>query len=281
MFETISYTEVEFEGSIVLLHAGVYFKGCKRCGGTGHYSFNGYDSICYNCNNSPSGRLGDELGTEADARKWAHKRELARQARIRAEERRVAKLVAALDAKVAYLRTVDNEVVEFLLAIDLNSYEDRSVTTFVRDMAEHVQYPSKGEKVMTGNMIAAVRKIIERNAEKAAVKAALPPVVEGRRVVTGKVVSTKAVEGDYGTSYKMLVEEADGTRVFGSIASSLWDDVQFLGSYRKLAWNETDGVMTKLVGMEVTFTATVEASRDDKSFGFFKRPIKASIVEGE
>ena len=41
-----------FEGfSYVKTLDGTIAKGCRRCGGTGHYSFNGVDSICYLCRN--------------------------------------------------------------------------------------------------------------------------------------------------------------------------------------------------------------------------------------
>jgi hypothetical protein len=284
-FETIKPTFIEFEGMWYLEYQGGFYKGCKRCGGEGHYSHNGEHSRCYECDNT-SAKLGEYISDDRkDAEKWCHVRALAKANRERKAEEARLKLVAARDARVEALKATDPEVVALLQ----KTYDDENeaynsgdyavierTNPFLRQMAGKLF--NAGEKGLTENMVAAVRKNVVWAAEKAEADAAKPAVVEGRRVVTGKVVSTKAVEGDYGTSYKMLVEEEGGARVFGSIPNALWDEVEFLGAYRKLAWNETDGVMRKLVGMELTFTATVEASSKDKSFGFFKRPAKASVV---
>jgi hypothetical protein len=284
-FERINPTFIEHEGMYYLEFEGEFYKGCKRCGGEGHYSHNGEHSRCYECDNT-SAKLGEHIGSDRKvAEKWCHVRALAKANRERKAEETRLKLVAARDERVAALKLTDPEVVALLQktyddeneAYATGDYDVISKTNpFLRTMAGKLF--NAGEKGLTENMVAAVRKNVAWAAEKAVADAAKPALVEGRRVITGKVVSTKAVEGDYGTSYKMLVEEENGTRVFGSIPGNLWDEVEFLGSYRKLAWNETDGVMRKIVGMELTFTATVEVSRDDKSFGFFKRPLKASVV---
>ncbi len=84
------------------------------------------------------------------------------------------------------------------------------------------------------------------------------PVKEGRYEVQGEVLSTKWQESDFGGSLKMLVE-VDGFKVWGSVPSAL-------------------GPLER--GDRVAFTATVEASSDDKSFGFFKRPTKARRLDG-
>lgn len=275
---------IEFEGFTYLELNGHFYKGCKRCGGTGHYSFDGYSSECYECGNSTYGKLGAELPSREAAEKWCHVRALAKANRDR---KRFAKEQAARDARdtrVAALKETDADVVAMLQKIydDENEaygtgdYSRVSKNGFLRDMASKLF--NAGSDGLTENMLVALRKAVVREVEKVAAKAALPALVEGRRTVAGKVVSTKSFESDYGTAYKMLVELEDGTRIFGSIPSNLWNEVEFLGAYRKSAWNETDGVMTKLVGMELTFTATIEASKDDKSFGFFKRPTKAAIV---
>ena len=66
---------VEHEGFYyVETSDGVFGKGCRRCGGTGHYSFNGFDSICYLCGNVFEVRLGDIFKTREAAEKWCHER---------------------------------------------------------------------------------------------------------------------------------------------------------------------------------------------------------------
>lgn len=115
-----------------------------------------------------------------------------------------------------------------------------------------------------------------REAEKAAEKAAeiTSPVIEGKIQVTGEVLTIKFQESDFGGSLKMLVRDDRGFKVWGTVPSSL----HLTRSYDEATgeWTELDGA-TK--GSRVTFTATVERSRDDETFGFFKRPTKASVVE--
>lgn len=274
----------EHEGYTYLELGGRFYKGCKRCGGTGHYSFDGYSSECYECGNSPLAKLGVELGSKEAAEKWCHNKAVAQANRDRKREAKAQAARDARDARVAALKATDADVVAMLQKIyddeneayQTGDYSKVSKSGFLRDMASNLF--NAGGRDLSEKMLVALRKVVAREAEKAVAQAALPALVEGRREVVGKVVSTKTVESDYGTGYKMLVELSDGTRIFGSIPNNIWNEVEFLGAYRKSAWNETDGVMTKLVGMELKFTATIEASKNDKSFGFFKRPAKAEIV---
>ena len=100
-------------------------------------------------------------------------------------------------------------------------------------------------------------------AEKAAAKAlemanAKPvPVVEGRIVIRGEVLSVKLKESFYGSVLKMLVKSDEGFKVWGSVPSSIE-----VGK-----------------GDKVEFSAKLERSTDDEYFGFFSRPSKASIIE--
>ena len=106
-----------------------------------------------------------------------------------------------------------------------------------------------------------VTRTQERRTERAAQEQRKVAVVDGQAVeVTGKVVTTKWQDSQYGSTLKMMVlvtTEDDGEyRLWGSVPSKI--DVA----------NEDT----------VTFTAQVEASRDDPSFGFFSRPRKASVI---
>lgn len=106
------------------------------------------------------------------------------------------------------------------------------------------------------NLLEKISKAADDLAAREAHKQTLPELAEGKRRIEGTVVSSKVVDGFYGASYKMVVELADGTRVFGTVPSHFGD-------------------VSK--GDEVTFTATIERSKDDASFGFYKRPSQASI----
>lgn len=106
---------------------------------------------------------------------------------------------------------------------------------------------------------AAERAIVvaEREAKRAELVASGVSVPTGRLVIEGKILSTKWVENDFGGSLKMLVESAEGWKVWGTVPSAL---------------SEFEN------GTMVRFTATVEPSKDDPVFGFFKRPTKAEVL---
>lgn len=106
-----------------------------------------------------------------------------------------------------------------------------------------------------GNVAGAVERWQEREAAKRPV-----PVTDQRIEVCGEVVSTRWQEGLYpgSGSMKMLLV-CDGYKLWGSVPSV-----------------EGYGVD---VGAKLKFMARVEPSKDDPSFGFFKRPTKAEFVE--
>ena len=73
---------------------------------------------------------------------------------------------------------------------------------------------------------------------------------DGRRVITGQVLNTKAIETQWGWTTKVLVQ-CDGFRLYGSLPSS---------------------AVAPEAGTPVRFTATVEPK--EPGFGFFSRPTK-------
>jgi len=112
-----------------------------------------------------------------------------------------------------------------------------------------------------------VAEAAKRNAELDARKAELEakwaaeaeiaaPVPTGRVAVKGKVLMTKTVDGyAYNTLvHKMLVKDDSGFKVFGTVPNAI-------------------SCVSK--GDVVEFTATLEPSKDDPKFGFYKRPSKA------
>jgi len=123
---------------------------------------------------------------------------------------------------------------------------------------------------------AAVLKIIDGNiakkaewaAKSAAESANAEPIVNGKQVITGEVITVKTQEGYYGDTLKMLVRDDRGFKVWGTVPSALSE-----------AAYEAE---TTVNGSRVTFSATVEASEDDNKFGFYKRPTKAKLeVKGD
>ena len=85
------------------------------------------------------------------------------------------------------------------------------------------------------------------------------PVLEaGRREIEGRVLSIKVVDNGYTVTDKVLIEQADLNKVWGTLPRSL-DEAE--------------------VGDLVRLTATVDPSDDDTHFGFFSWPTKGGIVE--
>lgn len=102
-------------------------------------------------------------------------------------------------------------------------------------------------------------RFLDREAERA-VEAAAPvaPAPEGRVVVTGTVVGLKWVDSQYGSTLKWTVRDDRGFKVWATVPAGIF------GAER---------------GDRVTFTVTLERSRDDETFAFGKRPTKASFLE--
>jgi hypothetical protein len=299
---------VEIEGYTYLIVEDQYFIGCSRCGGTGHYLHNGSDSICYACGNSPEGRLGNLIGDLAAAEKHAHRRALAKAARDRKREEARMVEVRKQEANAAALKAADPEVYEFLMGIVIEddtqhlyeTYEEWAQQAgsvklerdgFIRTMAETLRWVAPS-KPFTEKMIAAVRRTMERRTQAAA---DATPVVEGRIKITGEIVSTKISETQWGDAYRILVKDDRGFKVWGSLAKPLvdsaydefetwrasagYDQYTFGSGVWFLGTNDSSTIETSgIKGRRLSFTAQVNASGTDKSFGFFSRPTKAEWI---
>ena len=82
----------------------------------------------------------------------------------------------------------------------------------------------------------------------------------GKIEIVGEVVSKKSHRFGYNDTWKMLVQDDKGFKVFGTIPTSILSHTH--------------------IGTQVKLTATVTPSKDDANFGYFSRPTNASIVEG-
>lgn len=127
---------------------------------------------------------------------------------------------------------------------------------FVADVARKLRlYGSLSER-----QVEAVRRAVKRDSEPV-VEAPKVPVVTGKVTISGEVKSVKVQYSDFGSTLKMLVLDDRGFKVWGTVPASLQDGIDR--------------------GTKVQFNATVEASRDDESFGFFKRPTKAVFIDNQ
>lgn len=290
-FGNYSYSTIDGE---------TWFRGCTRCGGTGHYSFNGYDSICYKCSNVTELRLGTLVGTAAAAQKNADRRDRDHAKRLAKKEEKRMIEVRALEAKVSAL---PDDVRSFLLSIQLDQYATEidyyngtenpryEKNSFLRSMAEQVQYVSNARRPFTEKMVETVRKAAAKRVAAAA-EAEAHPAPSGRVVVTGEIVSAKVKESDFGTAYKILVKDDAGFKVYVSIPSAQRDEAyaDFYSAVEAagyqisdfgpdcffLGTDDNDSRFPGVKGRRITFTAALEPSADDKSFAFGSRPTKGA-----
>ena len=222
---------------------------CCRCSGTGTIPHFGHvrEGVCFECGGSPStARYTLTVGElRAKARRDATARD-RKAARAAAKATVIDEWKAANEDIVTYLRP---------------HIEAWGGSAFLRGLAEQVF--SHG-RPLTAEQVAAVRAGIARDAEKAAAKAATPELAEGKLDIEGLIVGVKNVEDTYGYASrwvtKMTVDLGDGTRVYGTMPAKLVD----AGAGR---------------GDTVRFAATITRSRGDHTFGFFKAPSRASVLD--
>jgi hypothetical protein len=156
-------------------------------------------------------------------------------------------------------------------AFDRNGYDESFAAKFVRYVDKYGEVSDK--------FVEAIRRSKVRQAEWAAQRAAealtATPVIEGRIVITGEVVSVKWQDNAYGGSLKMVVRDDRGFKVWGSVP----DSISTIDTR-----NEAGNIVRQRNlgrGDRVSFTATVTRSDDQDVFGYFKRPTKAQVIEAE
>ncbi|AVJ49927.1 hypothetical protein FDJ43_gp29 [Microbacterium phage Koji] len=283
----------EHAGYFYIEANGTFFKGCRRCGGTGHYSFNGFDSICYACRNVQEYRLGDPFTSEAEAKKWceAKARRAARREAKREQERlaKLAKRQAAWDALAAAhpdVWVLVSKAANVQVA-EGGEYTYTERDSFVAKLADMLW--SYGERQYTERQIAALQAIADKRSQQ---QATSTPAPAGRVQVTGTILSAKVRENDYGVQNKITVQDDRGFRVYVSIPKAQGEEafdtfleqIQADGStiydFGSSCWflGTEDGRYTGVKGRRITFTATLEASQDDPSFAFGSRPTKGSWI---
>lgn len=235
---------------------------CWKCGGRGVIESYRYveGGVCFACDGRPE--LAVTYKTVGQLVAAAKRRDAtaARKARKAAAER------VALDAWKA-----DNA--DLLARADAVKCDWYTNWRYAPDAAQ------------VENLTTAVAEREARNAQEAARKATAQPVPTGKTTITGTVVSWKEVQNNFSyyaeTILKVVVEDQRGFRVFGTCPKALADAI-FDAFYADRARNDGADVWKNeaLKGAMVTFTATVEQSKDDPAFGFFKRATKATLLDG-
>jgi len=300
----INPTFVEYEGFTYLTYNGEFFKGCKRCGGSGHYSHDGEHSRCYACDNTSS-KLGEAFDSKEAAEKWCHGKavRLAQRAKLRAKNLQAAANRMHENQQALLLSAPD--VYEFLMNIVIEddtqanfaTYEEWAAQydinaikiekdSFIRSLAETLRWVAPS-KPFTVNMINAMHSAMERRSAREAHSAA-HPAPTGRVEVTGEILSTKVVQSDFGTAYKILVKDDSGFSVYVSLPKAQADEAyeafeevhgptHLIGYGVWFSGSENEPELYKgLKGRRIKFTAKLEPSAGDAAFAYGSRPSKGS-----
>ncbi|MDR1213735.1 MAG: hypothetical protein LBK54_06610 [Propionibacteriaceae bacterium] len=166
------------------------------------------------------------------------------------EARRAARLAAVEAERAEAEKTFQAWADEHADLVDGVS-KIKGQSTLVKELRDRLE----AHLPLTENQAAATLRLI-------AEMATATPVPEGRVTVTGTVVGRKLIETFYTYTgevhVKITVRDDRGFKVYGTASKDIRDVER---------------------GDRVTFTAALEPSRDDDTFGFFKRPTKASILE--
>ncbi len=223
---------------------------CERCGGSGYIQAFAHNAggECFSCfgSNTKNATVSYSLKGYAQA--------IAKPIRKRIKD--ILDLRAKRDAATAY-RAANAEVAAWL---DANMGRSSFAASLDTALTKNGGLTEKQEQ--------AVRTAIAREQQQAEEKANAAPVATGNGVeVTGTLVSTKVRNTAYGAKRSIIVKAANGSRVWTNCPTSIEDQI----ADADLTWDDA-------IGCEVSFTANVEAADDDKSFGFAKRPRKATIT---
>lgn len=221
------------------------WQDCWKCGGTGFLAeyANIFQGVCFGCDGTRGKHTTQrKLDRNAKAReRYAAKKEAERVERH-----------AKAEADEAEARSLASRTREQFVAA--NPGIEQALEVLDGDFGKDLRERLDEFGALTERQTAAALRIA---AEKAT-EPAPSPVVEGRIEIVGKVSTTKWVDNAYGGALKMLVLDDRGFKVWGTVPSAL--EVE--------------------QGYRVGFTATVTASTDDESFGWYKRPSKAEVLEG-
>ncbi|MGJ5032431.1 hypothetical protein ACQR1I_36725 [Bradyrhizobium sp. HKCCYLS2038] len=223
---------------------------CNVCGAAAMYT-----ALFHHVPSNEYIRVGQDCADKLDCGDWDAFRKVVRDAREQAKGKTKAKAVLT-DAGIAKAYDI----------WDVNgSPAGREEEIICEIVMKLVKYGSISDK-----QIAFVRKLlnnIETRADRMAARAAehaaaAPlPVSDKRVTIRGTVITIRVPDYDRGDCgpIRMLVQHADGWKVWGSVPSNLLADLKR--------------------GQQVEFNATIKSSDKDEKFGFFSRPTKARILE--
>jgi len=237
---------------------------CRRCGGAGGaQAWNHTGWTCYDCG-----------GTGKGGNKWVRVYTAGKLAAL--NEKRDAKIAAKIAARAA---KADADRITFLAdhpdaVAALNEYGATDDDGKARnDFLASLRWKLNKYGSLTDAQLAAIPTAVQRTIEleeRKAKQAAAPHWEAGRQDIEATVLKTDWRESSYGyqttSTLKMLVKLDDERRAWGTVPDKLI-------SYGDPAFE------TVKPGDRVHITATVEPSKDDPTFAFYKRPRVRSQAE--
>jgi hypothetical protein len=194
--------------------------------------------------------------------------ELRATASLNRDRMRKAEKLAILLEQAPFLQELIDIRVEAMKGETEVDYRDDFILELAAKLVNYAELSEKqiaaAEKSLEWrrNRIAATAK---REAEKAAqiASGAIKPAVSGRTQVAGEIVSDpKPVTGDYGTTWKIWVQTADGWKFYCSVPSALEEEI--------------DKSIVK--GAQVSMTITLKVADDDNYKAWGSRPAKFVVA---
>jgi hypothetical protein len=180
--------------------------------------------------------------------------------RLRKQAKLNRERAALREKRATFLDQSDNQAL-YAWAKEQPAYRNDSYCDEESFEAKFVRFIDKYGDA-SDKFVASIRRSRDRQAEWAAKRAeeakTAKPVIEGRTRVRGEVLSAKGKDTPYGWTLKLLIKDEGGFKVYGNAPSAI-DSVER--------------------GDVVEFVATVKASDDDPTFGFYSRPTGASIIQ--
>jgi len=144
---------------------------------------------------------------------------------------------------------------------------DRHALNILQDLDRKAQTwgsISENQIALYSKLANQITDAIESGEASAEAKVATP---EGRHEITGKIISIKHSDGEWGITCRMTIKvETDAGIWIGN------------GTLPRKVYGQFDGDTENLVGRTITLTATIERSDRDDAFGFLKRPGKAMLA---
>lgn len=199
--------------------------------------------------------------------------------RAKLQQKRIREAAAS-----ARMREANNKAARQRIEVAEKSYPEATAILehyegdnyFIEDVAGKFKHNGYLSEKQAAAIVRAHRRDIDRAAqaekEKARVEAGEVEAVptDGRQVVTGEIVKEYWKDGYPSNRHVMIVRDDRGFKVWGSVPSGLYEEVE--------GENHSHTIVPRS-GDRVTFTAALEQSPEDPTFGFTKRPTKARTLE--